>query len=313
MHPAYSVIFFTTASGAGYGLLALVGLLAPAGLLPEGGWFTLTALGLALALITGGLLSSTFHLTHPERAWRALSQWRSSWLSREGVLALATFVPAVLFGLAVLFDAPRGLVAVLGLASAALALATVWATSMIYASLRAVRQWNSGWVPPAYLVLAPMTGALLLAALGHLWGGGWPGVGWIAAALTVAGWLVKAAYWREIDTARPVHDLGAATGLNRFGAVHLLEKPHTEENFLMRELGFQVARAHAAKLRRIAHLTLFAVPLLLSVAALWLPPVLAGMAAVLAVLSAGVGVLTERWLFFAEARHTAMLYYGEAA
>lgn len=31
MHPAFSVIFFTTASGAGYGLLALLGVLGPAG------------------------------------------------------------------------------------------------------------------------------------------------------------------------------------------------------------------------------------------------------------------------------------------
>ena len=313
MHPAYSVILFTTASGAGYGLLALLGLLGAAGLLPAGGWFTVLALGLALALITGGLLSSTLHLTHPERAWRAVSQWRSSWLAREGVLALATFVPAGLFGLSLMLDAPRGVVAVLGVLSAALALATVWATSMIYASLRAIRQWNTRSVPPVYLVLALMTGALLLTALQHLWGGGWPGVGWIAAVLTAAGWLVKAAYWREIDAGRPGNDLGSATGLDRLGPVHLLEMPHTEDNFLMRELGYQVARTHTAKLRRIAHLTLFALPLLLSLAALWAPPVLAGVAAVAAVLSASVGVLTERWLFFAEARHTAMLYYGYAA
>lgn len=313
MHPAYSVIVFTTASGAGYGLLALLGVFGAAGHVPAGPGFTVLALGVALALVAGGLLSSTLHLTHPERAWRAVSQWRSSWLAREGVLALATFVPAGLLGLAVLLGAPRGVVAVPGVLSAVLALATVWATSMIYASLRAVRQWNSRWVPVVYLALALMTGALLLAALERLWGSGGPGVGWAAAVLTAAGWLVKAAYWREIDGQRPVHDVGGATGLDRLGPVHLLEQPHTEENFLMRELGYQVARSHAAKLRLITHATLFALPLLLSLAALWAPPVPAGVAAVAAVLSAGAGVLTERWLFFAEARHTAMLYYGYAA
>ena len=86
-----SVIFFTTASGAGYGLLALVGVLAPLGLVPSDGRFGAAALGLAFVLITAGLLSSTLHLGHPERAWRAFSQWRSSWLSREGVLSVATF------------------------------------------------------------------------------------------------------------------------------------------------------------------------------------------------------------------------------
>jgi len=97
MHPAFSVIFFTTASGAGYGLLALLGVSAASGLLPSDRWLGAVALGLALALVTAGLLSSTAHLGRPERAWRAFSQWRSSWLSREGVMSIITFVPALVF------------------------------------------------------------------------------------------------------------------------------------------------------------------------------------------------------------------------
>ena len=78
-------------------MLALLGLLAPLGMVPADPWFGAIALVLALALITAGLLSSTLHLGHPERAWRAFSQWRSSWLSREGVASVATYVPAVIF------------------------------------------------------------------------------------------------------------------------------------------------------------------------------------------------------------------------
>src|SRR5687768_16431581 len=97
MHPAFSVIFFTTASGAGFGLLFWLGLLALAGgLPPRAAALTLLALGAALA--AAGLLSSLGHLGQPRRAWRAFSQWRSSWLSREGVFALATFVPALWLG-----------------------------------------------------------------------------------------------------------------------------------------------------------------------------------------------------------------------
>ena len=99
MHPALSIIFFTTASGAGYGLLVLLGLGGAFGWLPAERGFGLVGMGLSLGLITAGLLSSTFHLGHPERAWRALSQWRSSWLSREGVMAIATYAPAGLLGL----------------------------------------------------------------------------------------------------------------------------------------------------------------------------------------------------------------------
>src|SRR5882672_7010784 len=98
MHPSFSVIFFTTASGAGYGLLALLGVLTPLGVVPVSQLFGFVAMALAFGGITAGLISSTFHLGRPERALRAFSQWRSSWLSREGVAAVLTYVPAGLFG-----------------------------------------------------------------------------------------------------------------------------------------------------------------------------------------------------------------------
>ena len=99
MHPALSVILFTTASGAGYGLLFLIGLLTGTSFLPESRWFAVAAFGLSLGAISFGLLASTFHLGRPERAWRAFSQWRTSWLSREGVASVIAYVPAGLLAL----------------------------------------------------------------------------------------------------------------------------------------------------------------------------------------------------------------------
>jgi sulfite dehydrogenase (quinone) subunit SoeC len=77
-------------------------------------------------------------------------------------------------------------------------------------------------------------------------------------------------------------------------------------------MGFQIARKHAAKLRRIAFLLAFALPFLLS-----LVPLLAGgwpamFATLIAAPLATLGVLVERWLFFAEAKHAVTLYYGTA-
>src|SRR5262245_28689496 len=89
MHPAFSIIVFTTLSGLGYGLAAILGL----GLLDPAATATKIAYVVAVMLIGAGLLSSTLHLGNPQRAWRALTQWRSSWLSREGVMAIAAFVP----------------------------------------------------------------------------------------------------------------------------------------------------------------------------------------------------------------------------
>ena len=140
MHPAYSVIFFTTASGAGYGLLALLGATAPTGTL--GPRFPVAALGLAFALIAAGLLSSTFHLGHPERAWRAFTQWRSSWLSREGVMSMLTFLPFAVFAYGwIVLGETEGLWRAAGAAVALSAILTIYCTAMIYRCLKPVRHW----------------------------------------------------------------------------------------------------------------------------------------------------------------------------
>src|ERR1700693_951756 len=135
MHPALSIIFFTTASGAGFALLLLIGLGVPLALLPDNAGFGLVTLATAFALAAGGLVSSVFHLGRPERAWRAFSQWRSSWLSREGVMSVATFIPAAVFGAGwLLFGATSGIVGLCGILASALAAATIYCTGMIYAS-----------------------------------------------------------------------------------------------------------------------------------------------------------------------------------
>jgi DMSO reductase anchor subunit len=310
VHPSFSVIFFTTASGAGYGLLALLGVLAPLGIVPRSTLFALVALGLALGLITAGLLSSTLHLGRPERALRAFSQWRSSWLSREGVAAVATYVPAGLFAALWAFS---GIVSpLLGFLAAACAVVTVVCTAMIYRSLKPVQRWHNGWVLPNYLAFALMTGVLWLAFLLQLFGAGKDGIAWLALGAIVLASVLKLGYWHFIDTSASASTAESATGLGALGKVTLFEAPHTSENYLLKEMGFQIARKHAAKLRRIAFLLAFALPLLLSLVPLLAMGWPSALAAVLAATLATVGVLAERWLFFAEAKHAVTLYYGRS-
>jgi sulfite dehydrogenase (quinone) subunit SoeC len=313
MHPALSVIIFTTASGAGYGLLALLGLLAPFGVLPDDRWFGLTAIGLALLLVTGGLLSSTIHLGHPERAWRAVTQWRSSWLSREGVAALVTYVPAGVFGIGWVFlERTDGLFALCGVLAAIMAAVTVYCTAMIYASLKPIHQWCNAHVAPNYMALALMTGALWLNALLYTWAEPYLPITVLAVlAIPLTVWL-KERYWRFIDTTDAVSTPETAVGLFGRGKVHVLDWPHTEENYLLREMGFTIARKHALKLRRLSLGLGFALPLALTLLAVLLGGWAGAIAAIAAALSATIGVLLERWLFFAEAKHTVTLYYGTA-
>lgn len=314
MHPAASVILFTVTSGMGYGLLILLALLGVTGAVPPQPAFGLAGFGCALALITAGLLASTFHLGHPERAWRALGQWRSSWLSREGVLAIVTYVPAVLLAAGwVLAGRRDGVFAVMGWLTVVLALTTVLCTAMIYASLKPIAQWRNRWVPAGYLTMALATGALWLALLASLFdlGRGLASAIAVPALLAAAG--VKWAYWRDIDGAAPLARVADATGLGALGQARLLERPHTEANYLQKEMGFRVARKHAGRLRRLVLLVGLGLPLLLVLLAPTLPA-LAGSALVAVALLAGIlGALAERWLFFAQAQHTVNLYYGADA
>lgn len=322
MHPALSVIFFTTLSGAGYGLLALLGGGIALGLWPQGTMQTLAPLAVGLVLVSIGLLASTAHLGQPLRAWRAFSQWRSSWLSREGVASVLTYLPALAIAAERLTGAAEtpwsaaahvaGLLLVIG------AIVTVYCTARIYSSLRTIPAWHDGWVAPGYLLLAASSGGFwlwLLATLAQRDGIGFERLGLAAGLLagivaaTMAATFVKLMYWRRIDRAAPVATVESATGLAAFGAVAAFERPHTEHNYLTKEMGFVLARRHSSRLRAIALLVGFAAPLACVVAALyWLA--LAPAFALLALLCTSLGVFVERWLFFAEARHVVTLYYG---
>ena len=311
MHPAYSVIAFTTVSGAGYGLLMWLCFLGAHEFIPIDPMLGLIGFGLALAMITFGLLASTLHLGHPERAWRAISQWRSSWLSREGLFALVTYIPALTIAAIWFF---RGTMPWYGQfiawVTAILALHTVYCTGMIYRVLRTIRQWDQPLTPWAYLALSLSTGAILMCALLFAFGYGTNWMLWSAIAACLVAAVVKIFYWSKIDNAPKKYTTESATGLGRFGKVRQVEAAHTQANFVQREMGYAIARKHAQKLRRISMLAVFVVP-----SVLLLIPVVLGLnyglfMSLLAVVSAGIGVAVERWLFFAEAEHVVNVYYG---
>jgi sulfite dehydrogenase (quinone) subunit SoeC len=312
MIPAFSVVLLTTASGVGYGMLAWLGVLNALRLMPPSPWFGVAAIFVALGLSTVGLLASTLHLGHPERAWRSISQWRTSWLSREGVVALLTYPVALGFAAAWWFSgAGTGVTAVSGLLAAACSLATVGCQAMIYATLKPIRQWHHRLVPPNLLLLALFTGAVWLAAAAAFDdAGGARLVAAVGVVFAVAAGVMKLIYWRQIDAAPPLATIETATGLGSLGKVRMLESPHTEENYLLREMGFVIARKHASRLRTIALAVGFIAPVVLLLVACVLAGPAGAVLLALAAVAAVLGVYVERWLFFAEATHTVTLYYG---
>ncbi len=266
MHPAPSVIVFTVLSGLGFGFLALLGIFGAQGMAAFFLW------GMGYGLAVAGLVASTFHLGNPQRALLAFTQWRTSWLSREAwaaVITLLLFAPQALsdwLGL----GWGRGF----GVAGAAMAVVTVFCTSMIYAQIRAVPRWHHWTVPFVFLAYA-LSGAMVMGAMR-------PFAAWALVLLGVA----LALHWH-------------------FGArVSVFEQPHTGGNYLLREMIFVVGRKHAERVRMIAMVCSVMLPAL---ALMFLPGVAAVIVAVALHL---LGALAQRWLFFAEAEHVVGLYYG---
>jgi DMSO reductase anchor subunit len=310
MKPALSVIFFTVMSGAGYGLWCLLGLALATGVYPLSGTGVLVPLGFGFVLVSAGLLASTFHLGRPGRAWRALSQWRSSWLSREGVASLSTYLPMLaVAGFAFTGHAGIGL-RIAGALLALGALATILCTANIYRSLKTIAAWRTRQVLPLYFMFSLLSGGLWLWA-------------WLALTtdlamslafplallgLAIVAAVIKVDHWKCVD-ALPANTAGHATGLDTLGRVRAFEGPVTEESYLTREMAFVLARKHGARLRRIA-LALFGLAPALGIAAAlasgaaWLAPI--------AALAAIAGVFVERWLFFAEARHVVAAFFPPA-
>jgi len=308
MHPALSVIFFTVASGAGFGLFSLLYI---ADVFQLGGGFNREQLlvgGLmAMALIVFGLISSTFHLANPKNAWRAFSRFRTSWLSREGVFAVIFMPLALGYLMSIWLDVPPIFRIGIGFLAAVLAWITVFSTGMIYACLKTIRQWHTPLVPANYLALGYASGSLLLllgAVVARL--DTVPYIAMSALIISVAA-VLKAIYYFWIGSPSASSTINTATGLTRAG-VKLLDTGHTHGTFLTQEFGFQLARQKAGVLRVVVFVVGFVIPSLMLVSvfqqtgAIW--------PAAIALLAMLLGAAVERWLFFAEARHVVNLYHG---
>ncbi len=277
MKPALSLVFFTVLSGAGLGALALLALAygAAAPRMP---------VVAGIALVTLGLLSSVLHLASPRNAWRSFLRFRTSWLSREAVFAILLY-PAVL---AWLLGLPGAAYAVLALAWLILV-----CTAMIYASLKPIREWRSPLVPLNFFLLGHYSGALVVLALSADRNLVVP-----TLVLLLAAAAAKVAYYRVMEAPeRP--SVQAALGMPSAARVKLLDAGHSHGTYLTEEFAFRLARGRAEQLKAAVAVVGFLLPIFLLIAFEDAKP--------LAALLCIAGLLTERWLFFAEARHTVNL------
>ncbi|CAB3750468.1 DMSO reductase [Burkholderia sp. MSh2] len=315
MRPAFSVVFLTTLCGAAQGLLltlVLVEALArPAGL-DVAAAFYVTGAALSVGLGALGLLASFFHLGHPERAWRAIAMWRTSWLSRE-CIALPVFLAcAFAYGAAHLFGWPGTLL--IGAAGALASIALFVCTAMIYACLRFLQEWASPLTLVNFVLLGCASGCTLATACAA-----WLApalVGRLAAAacvLTLAGGVARLASLARNARLRPKSTVQSATGI-RHAKVEQKSRGFTASAFNTKEF-FHGQASGTLRAVKAGFLTgAFAVPFVLTGAGALAPTSAAAAVALgAAFVIQYAGLVAERWFFFADARHPQNLYYQRAS
>jgi sulfite dehydrogenase (quinone) subunit SoeC len=326
MRPAFSVIFLTTLIGVGQGLfLALVAgqfyWVIGATEIPEAEDFYAMGSLLALMFMGGGLLSSFFHLAHPERAWRAATQWRTSWLSRE-VLAL----PAVM-GLLVLYGGLHwldwkpvlmtfgnmkdlDLTMATGYLGVALVVALFICTGMIYACMKFIQEWASPLTVLNFALMGSASGFVLAAAYAGFMKS--PLADFFAAGamfLTIAAMLGRLTSLVRNKNIKYLSSLQSAVGLHHRN-LRQLTRGFTASAFNLKEFFHPGSPALLPVLTTAYMVAAFILPIALMAFA-WGMGSLTTFA--LAFVIQYVGLLIERWVFFAEASHPQNLYYQKVA
>ena len=309
MKPAFSVIFLTTLIGAGQGLfLALY--LAELLLLPDPvlRGFLLAGDVVVLGFCGLGLLASFFHLGRPERAWRTATMWRTSWLSREVIILPAFMAGVFLHGLSHYFG--QGPVALIGLLTALTSLALYVCTAMIYASIRFLQEWASPLTVANYTLLGLASGFTLATLLAAVAAPELVAVyALLAAVFTLAGFISRAASLLRNARLVPKSTLQTAIGIKH---PRIVQKSQGFMGGAFNTREFFHGRS-AALLRAVKWsflLLVFPLPLLFIVGGLQ-----AGSLPLLAAAFAlqYLGLLAERWYFFAQANHPQNLYYQTVA
>ena len=308
MHPSKSIIFFTVISGTGYGIF--IGLLFNI-LFMEISYSLNYKLFISLVsflMIVLGLLSSTLHLGHPERAWRAFSQWKSSWLSREGLVSVITFFPMVLFYYFWINNI-NGYVFLL-IILCIFSLLTIFCTGQMYATLKTIPSWNNSLVTPIYIFNGITVGSLFVYSINFYFNYSTFLYEKFIIITIILNLLLKISYWilirQKTDT-----NIQTAVGIKSKN-ISFFEGPHTGKNYLTTEMINKSNNKNNNFLRLTFCILTFIIPLYMinQYSTLIADQFILKLSMIFVFILALVGMIIERYLFFIQSKHVVGLYYG---
>ena len=289
MHPAPSIILFTVLSGFGFGLISIIGLLQFLSVISMFDLIIYSIIGVIFATV--GLVSSFFHLANKKNAIKSLSQWQTSWLSREAIASI--FCLIIVFGNIIWAVYQNNYVSEVGVVLFFLSLFTIFTTSMIYAQLKTVPSWNNALTPAIFVCAALTGGAILLTDYASLV------LLLVFGTLQISFWYIADRGFQDKETS-----VGTALGYNKNEEIRPFDVAHTNRNYLLNEMVYKVARKHSVKIRYISFFMAFVFPMSLI---LIFPNNFS--VSVSAITIHLIGIYFSRWLFFAEAKHSVSFYY----
>ena len=289
MHPAPSIILFTVLSGFGFGLISIIGLLQFLSVISMFDLIIYSIIGVIFATV--GLVSSFFHLANKKNAIKSLSQWQTSWLSREAIASI--FCLLIVFGNIIWAVSQNNYVSEVGVVLFFLSLFTIFTTSMIYAQLKTVPSWNNALTPAIFVCAALTGGAILLTDYASLV------LLLVFGTLQISFWYIADRGFQDKETS-----VGTALGYNKNEEIRPFDLAHTNRNYLLNEMVYKVARKHSVKIRYISFFMAFVFPMSLI---LIFPDNFS--VSISAITIHLIGIYFSRWLFFAEAKHSVSFYY----
>lgn len=321
MNPALSVIFLTTLIGVGQGLFTAVfasEVYSTLNILPKPDK-SIYFMGscISVAFLALGLLASFFHLGHPERAWRAASQWRTSWLSREVIaLPLAMFFIAA-YGLihyfefnVVLFNIKSSLIIDLTLAVGTIAVVAILAlflcTGMIYASIRFLQEWATPLTVINFTLFGMASGLCFSTVFAYIYIPNLTSIYAVwAIVFTVAAFFTRAASLIRNAKIKYRSTLKTAIGV-KHSRITQRSQGFMGGSFNTREFFHGMSQTLMPNVKWIFLALVFPIPIALIVWGINKDMINFYL---LAFVVQYCGLLIERWFFFAQANHPQNLYY----
>ncbi len=303
MRPATPLLVLTIGQGLAGGIIVCLAALMWMGRLTGPEAIVPVLVGLGTAAVGG--MGSFFHMHNLKAARYVMRRLKTSWLSREalttaifGALLAVLTVWTLFDGAAVSSVGYQTLLVV----TAATGVLAMWVTAMLYATIPAVLSWHTPLTVLNLMLVGITSGVAVTAgwvsAVPSLW------IGFaILLALTAA---VKLLHWTHFRRAHGQIRAETGTGLP-FSPYRLQDTGTSKPPYRTQTQVWPVL--HPALLRTVKLWTvgwLFVIPL--AAVVVWQTGAWNGARWVLPV-GAMLGVIAERWLFFADATHSSRVFF----